>query len=210
MIPTKTIERLIILKTILQKLLDTKTPYVFSRELSKLSGYSAAQIRRDLMSVGYAGNPKNGYDVSGLFTQIEKLLQTKTTSSMILVGVGNLGRAVLNHFSRLQPNFTIRAAFDNDISKIDREISGAPVYHISQITEVLKHETIDIGIITVPESDAQSIATMLVASGIKGLINFSSEPVHVPEGIYLENINISMTFKKVAYFARMLRQEEES
>ncbi|MCX7727354.1 MAG: hypothetical protein N2053_10975, partial [Chitinispirillaceae bacterium] len=107
--------------------------------------------------------------------------------------VGNLGRAILGYFNRLRPKFNPIAAFDTDPNKVGRIIAGCKCYHFSELLSIIKPNTVQIGIITVPEAYAQKVTDTLVLVGIKGIVNFAPVPVLVPENVYLENMQIEMT-----------------
>jgi redox-sensing transcriptional repressor len=201
----KTIERLIIYRLLLEKLESLGTINVFSNQLAELSGNTSAQVRRDLMAVGYIGNPRHGYRISELLKGIRTILEPRDGIVMTLVGIGNLGRAILGYFYPLKPKFNLIAAFDNDQSKINRVISGCRTYAVADLPAIIGGAVVDLGIITVPGDQAQAIADLLIANGVRGLVNFSPVPLKVPEGVYLENMYMTMTFEKVAYFSRLIR-----
>ena len=201
----KTIERLILYRLLLEQLEMQGTANVYSNQLAELSGNTSAQVRRDLMTVGYLGNPRHGYKISELLKGIRALLEPQQGIAMVVIGIGNLGRAILGYFYPLKPKFNLVAAFDNDEHKINRVISGCRTYPVHQISTVLSGTTIDLGIITVPADQAQAAANVLIRAGIKGLVNFSPAPVKVPEDVFIENMHMTMTFEKVVYFSRLAR-----
>ena len=203
--PQKTIERLILYRLLLENLEQQGTANTFSNQLADLSGNTSAQVRRDLMTVGYLGNPRHGYKISELLNGIRTLLEPKQGISMVVVGIGNLGRAILGYFYPLKPKFNLVAAFDNDEHKVNRVISGCRTYPVNQIASVLSGTIIDLGIISVPADQAQGTANLLIRTGIKGLVNFSPAPVKVSGNVYLENMHMTMTFEKVVYFSRLFR-----
>jgi len=203
--PQKTIERLILYRLLLERLELQGTTNVFSNQLAEMSGNTSAQVRRDLMTVGYLGNPRHGYKISELLKAIRALLEPQQGISMVVIGIGNLGRAILGYFYPLKPKFNLVAAFDNDEHKVNRVISGCRTYPVHQIGTVLSGTVIDLGIITVPAEHAQVAADVLVRAGIKGLVNFSAAPVKVPEDVTIENMHMTMTFEKVVYFSRLAR-----
>jgi redox-sensing transcriptional repressor len=177
---------------------------MFSKDLAELSGNNPAQVRRDLMAVGYnGGNPQNGYTVVDLAEKIRQLLEPIEGIPMVLIGVGNLGRAILGYFSRLKPKFNLIAAFDTDETKVGRVIAGCNCFHSNEIMKVLKNRTVELGIITVPETYAQKAADVLIGAGVKGIVNFAPIPIKVRSEVYLENMQMDMIFEKAAFFARV-------
>jgi redox-sensing transcriptional repressor len=202
MAAVKTIGRLSIYRRILNRLLSEGIKNVFSHQLAVMAGVTPAQVRRDIMSIGYSGNPNRGYGVIELIESIGHSLDDPHGQRAALVGVGNLGRAILNYFSGRRPKLSIVAAFDTDPKKYDRVIQGCRCFSIERLEEVVKELGIDIGIITVPSGEAQKVANSFVQAGIKGILNYAPVRIQVPINIYVEDIDMSMALEKVAYFAR--------
>jgi redox-sensing transcriptional repressor len=182
--------------------------YIFSNEMAHIVGNTPTQVRRDLMVVGYMGNSRNGYCIDDLLKAIRSLLNPAGGITLAVVGVGNLGRALLGYFSVLHPRFRIVAAFDNDPNKINRTIAGCRIHHISEMAAELGRDPAQIGVVTVPADQAQKAVDALVVANVKGIVNFAAAPVRVPAGVCLENMHITSTLEKVAYFSRMKQQGE--
>jgi len=205
-VPAKTIERLVIYRTLLEEMKARDRAHVFSKEMAQIAGNTAAQVRRDVMSVGHAGNTRNGYRVEELVKAINVLLEPPDGITMAIAGIGNLGRALLGYFSLLQPRFRIVAAFDSDANKVDRMISGYRIRHTRDMAATLADAPPQIGIVTVPADHAQKITDAFVQSQVRGIVNFAPAPLRVPHGIWLENMHITATIEKVAHFSRMNAQ----
>ena len=167
-----------------------------------MAGVSAAQVRRDIMNLGCLGNTINGYNVAELAVSISHSLDDPTGQLVALVGVGDLGRAILKFFPGRRPKLSIVAAFDNDPRKFGRVIQGCRVYNISDLSSVVAELGITIGTITVPAEEAQNVADILVREGINGILNFAPTNIRVPPNVYVEDINMTISLEKVAYFAR--------
>ena len=195
----KSVERLIIYKRLLKKLISDQTFNVYSHQLAEMAGNSAAQVRRDLMQIGYEGSPRKGYEVEALLEKIQQALRHDVKQKIALVGIGNLGRAILAYFSYQQPNLEIVAAFDVDENKTERVISGCRCHHLSRLSEIVKAENITLGIITVPAEQAQQIATDFVQVGVKGILNFAPVPVNVPDEIFIDELDITTKLEKLAF-----------
>ena len=202
MTPQKTLERLIMYRIVLEQNAAQGVTHLFSKDLADQTGSNPAQVRRDLMEVGYSGNPQKGYAIAELIEKIRQLLEPAEGIPIALVGIGNLGRAILGYFTRLKPKFNLIAAFDTDDTKIGRVIAGCRCYHANEMQKILAPFEVQLGIITVPESYAQNAAGQLIAAGVKGIVNFAPTPIRVPAGVYLENMQMTLTFEKAAYFAR--------
>lgn len=202
MIPDKTIGRLSLYRRLLHRLQGEEVRNIYSHQLATMAGVTPAQVRRDIMSIGYSGNPNRGYDLSELIESIGHSLDDAEGQYAALVGVGNLGRALLTYFAGRRPKLSIVAAFDNDPRKFDRVIQGCRCHSIDRIHEVVREQHITIGTITVPSGEAQSVADTLVRAGIRGILNFAPIRIRVPAAVYVEDIDLTMSLEKVAYYAR--------
>lgn len=198
----KTIGRLSLYRRLLNRLQSEGAGNTFSHQLASLAGVTAAQVRRDLMAIGYSGTTKRGYEVPELIESIGQFLDAARGQGAALIGVGNLGRAILSYFTGRRPNLAIVAAFDSDPYKVDRVIHGCRCYSLEDMSAVVKANDIRVGIITVPAAVAQSVADMLVAAGVRGILNFAPIRLRVPHHTYVEDIDMTMSLEKVAYFAR--------
>jgi redox-sensing transcriptional repressor len=201
-LPEKTVERLSEYRRSLLNCMAEGKTHIFSHELAKLHNITAVQVRRDIMFIGYTSAQRKGYDIKEMIDVIGQILDAETGLNVAIVGIGNLGRALTSYFSGKRSKLNIVAAFDNDPEKIDRIIAGVPCYHISKITEVVKGQGITLGIITVPSDFAAEISKSLVLAGVKGILNFTSVPLNVPEHVYLENSDMITLLEKVAYFVK--------
>jgi len=204
----KTIGRLSLYRRVLYDLLAEGERSIFSHRLAELVGGTAAQVRRDMMAVGSAGSPTRGYDIQELTHSIGDFLDAPSGQAVALVGVGNLGRAILAYFAGRRPKLSIEAAFDNDPSKCGRVIHGCRCYPIEDLVKVVKDRRIAIGIVTVPADQAQDVADKLCQAGACGLVNFAPVRLLVPANVYVEDIDMTMAIEKAAYFARLRAAEK--
>ena len=201
MVPGKTIGRLSLYRRLLNDLEKEGTESICSHELAPLASVTASQVRRDIMSIGSSGNPNRGYDVRTLIEGIGSFLDTPKVTKVALIGVGNLGRAILAFFAGRRPKLSIKASFDIDPDKFGKVIHGCPCYSIDQMGEIVDELSIRIATLCVPANEAQKVTEKLVKAGFKGILNFAPVPLYVPEGIYVEDIDMTMSLEKVAYFA---------
>lgn len=206
----RTIGRLSQYRRLLQALLAEGAESIFSHDLAAQAGVTAAQVRRDVMAIGYTGSPTKGYDVRALIASISDFLDGRATVGVALVGVGNLGRALLAYFVGRHPRLAIRAAFDVDPGKNGRVIHGCKCFAMEELDPVVRAMDIRLGIITVPADQAQRTATLLCQAGIRGILNFAPVRVWAPSNVYVEHIDVTMGLEKVAYFARQLDAEKEA
>jgi redox-sensing transcriptional repressor len=199
-IPTKTVERLFIYRRLITDLLQQNVRYVFSHELATLSQSSPAQVRRDLMTAGITGSSSRGYDVVNLKSRFDKILNSSVQKAA-LVGIGNLGRAILSYFPHRSPAVEIVAAFDSDSARTDRIIHGIRTYSLDRLDTLVQEANVSLGIITTPKHAAQTTADNMVAAGIRGILNFAPVPIRVPTGIFIESLDLTTSLEKLAYFS---------
>jgi redox-sensing transcriptional repressor len=198
----KTIERLSLYRSLLNRLLRAGESHVYSHELSTLAGNTPSQVRRDLMAIGFTGTPTRGYEVRGLIDSIGDCLDAPDGEPVALVGVGNLGGAILGFFVGRRPKLSLVAAFDEDRDKAGRVLYGVHCYPMDKLAAVIASQGIHVAVITVPASEAQGVADRLVRAGVRGILNFAPVRLRVPADIYVEDVDVTMALEKVAYFAR--------
>lgn len=157
------------------------------------------------MYIGYYGNPKHGYAVTSLISCIDDFFKDANQRTAVLVGVGNLGRALLSYFSKSGDRQVV-AAFDSDASRTGRVIGNTHCYGIATMAEFISRNRIATGIIAVPESAAQSVCEALVDNGVQGILNFAPIRLRVPKSIFVENVDIAMSLEKVLYFSQAGKQ----
>ncbi len=174
---------------------------VSSADLSRRLGFSDAQIRRDLSYFGQFGRSGIGYSVSGLKKSIAKILGLNNKIwNVALVGVGNLGLALLAYKGFKEQGFFIKTAFDINPHKIGREFKGIKVEDLNKISTAVKEKSITIGIIAVPAVAAQEVADTLSESGIRGILNFAPAVVNASSKIIVKNVDLSMELENISYF----------
>lgn len=198
----KTIGRLCIYRRQIQRLKDEGKTNVYSHQLAALTGGSAAQVRRDLMAIGYSGTPYHGYKIDELAASIGNFLDDPEGQQVALVGLGNLGQAILAYFEGRRPNLTITAAFDIDPDKVDKVVHGCDCYNIESLESVVREQGITVGVICVPARTAQQVAERLVDGGVKAILNFAPRRIHLPEDVHVEDLDMTTALEKAAYFAR--------
>jgi len=196
-----------------RRLLESSIPggrdTVFSHELAGLACVTPAQVRRDLMATGCSGSPGKGYRIRDLIEGISKVLDDPEGQSVALVGVGNLGRAILTYFSGRRRNLRITASFDVDPLKTGRVINGCRCYSMSELGDVLERGRIKTAILAVPAGKAQETTDALVAAGVRGILNYAPVPLRVPDGVFLEERDMTMSLETVAFFARKTALERK-
>jgi len=201
-LPDKTVERLSQYRRTLLIALNNGKTHIFSHELAALLHITSVQVRRDIMLIGYSGTLRQGYDVKELTEIIGKIIDSKDGQKVVVIGIGNLGRAIIGYFSGKRTKLSIVAGFDLNPDKIDRAYAGVWCYHYDRLTEIMQKENISIAVITVPAGEAAKVAERLVLAGIKGILNFTPRPLNVPSNVYLEEYDIITSLEKLAYFVK--------
>jgi len=202
-IPVNTIGRLSLYRRLLLEQLGVGARQIYSHQLAGLAVSTAAQVRRDLMTIGFSGSPRKGYAIQELVDAISAVLARSVETSVALVGVGNLGRAILAYYGNRQP-IRFAAAFDRAPEKAGRILHGCRCYPAEAMADVMARENIHVGVIAVPAAEAQAVADQLILAGVKGLLNFAPVRLRVPAGLYVENVDLMMALDKVAYYAHEL------
>lgn len=201
-LPHKTVERLSQYRRSLLMILSKEKTHVFSHEIAQMLHITPVQVRRDLMLIGYSGNLRKGYDIKELIELIGRIIDSEKGQRVSVIGLGNLGKAIISYFKGKRSKLSIIAAFDVNPEKINRVYDGVACYHISQLTDIIKQNNIAIGIIAVPAEEAPEIAEILVLAGVKGILNFTPKPLNVPPYVYLEEYDMITSLEKVAFFAK--------
>jgi redox-sensing transcriptional repressor len=208
-LPEKTIERLSQYRRSLYNCLDNGKMHIYSHELADLHNITAVQVRRDIMFIGYSTSNRKGYHVSELIQVISKIIDPQEVFNVAVVGLGNLGKAISTYFIGKRPQLNLAATFDLDPKKIGSNIAGVECYSIDRLREIIINKNISIGILTVPTYSAQDMVKALVQAGIKGILNFTTVILNVPENIYLEEYDMITSIEKVAYFVKNQRKKRK-
>jgi redox-sensing transcriptional repressor len=198
-IPNETVRRLPIYLRGLAILSQSGNVSVSSNKLADLVSVNAWQIRKDFSYFGGFGTRGVGYDIENLSKQIKKILKLAVIHKTALVGVGNLGSAVLAYPGFGTYGFSIAAAFDNDPAKIGRKMNNITIEDVSQLNTLRKRD-VDLAIIAVPEQAAQDVADALVEAGIKGILNFSPRRIAVPKSVKVITIDIATDLARLPYY----------
>ena len=197
-VPVATIPRLSFYYRALMQKNDAR--FISSQELAELSGTSAAQLRKDLAYFGQFGAAGKGYRVDFLKNSISRILGVDRNWPVALVGIGNLGSALLSYKGFSRQGFQIVAAFDNDEQKVGKDFAGIVIQDITALENEIKLKKIKMAVVTVPQQAAQEIIDKLVESGIKAILNFAPMRPGVPKNVEVHNIDLSIELEKLTYF----------
>lgn len=207
LVPKAVISRLSLYLRELQHLVRDGSATTSSTHLGKLLGFSDAQVRKDLAYFGQFGYPGIGYRCEELIGEIKRILGTNQPWPVALVGVGNLGRALLGYRGFGQQGFQVVAAFDVDRSKVGQAIEGVPVFHLDDLTKIAREKGIKLGIVAVPAQFAQPVADRLVEAGIDGVLNFAPVTLVLPKQTSTVGVDLAIELEQLAYaVANRLKQ----
>ena len=198
------IYRLALYNRYLSNLDEDGRGYVASQQLAEVTGHTAAQVRKDLTFYGSLGEPGKGYEIAKLRKMLTGVFEKENPRNVILVGVGNLGRALIAYRGFQLQQFNIVAAFDSDEGKTGGTIEGVPIHDIKDMEFAIADKDVQIAIVAVPASAAQKVVDRLVSSGIKGILNFAPTIINVPEDIKLQNVDMSVELDVLYHSLRNL------
>ena len=199
-IPRKTIYRLSVYLRCLARLRDNSIQTVSSEALAKVAGVKPTQLRKDLAYFGQFGTRGLGYDVGDLSRMISDELGTTSLQPVILVGVGNLGLALLSYRGFEKEGFEIVAAFDADLKRRRDKRISQPILGMEQLGAFVRQRSVKMAILTVPAAAAQEVANQLVQAGITGILNFSPIVLSVPEDVMVNHVNVAIELENLSYF----------
>jgi redox-sensing transcriptional repressor len=178
---------------------DSGIERVSSQDLSKLMNVTASQIRQDFNNFGGFGQQGYGYNVEYLYNEIAKILGLNEKHNLIIVGAGNLGRALANYMNFERRGFIVRGIFDRDENLYGTQIRDIPVQPMENIEGFVKDNNIDIAVLTIPKDGAVKTAEILVKCKIKAIWNFAHVDLKVPDDVVVENVHLSDSLMKLSY-----------
>lgn len=186
----------------LSDLLDKDVQRISSKELSEIIGFTASQIRQDLNNFGGFGQQGYGYNVEALHREIGNILGLNKVYNAVLIGAGNLGQAIANYSGFRKAGFAIKALFDANPRMIGLKIRDFEVLDSEDIETFVEENNIDIAILCIPKNGAQDVVDRLVNSGIKGIWNFAPIDLEVPNGVIVENVNLTESLFTLSYLMK--------
>jgi redox-sensing transcriptional repressor len=199
-IPKATAKRLPLYYRYLLLLNDEGKDKVSSTELAEAVQVDSASIRRDFSYFGALGKRGYGYDVKNLLSFFKKILNQDTLTNVALVGVGNLGHALLNYNFKRSNNIRISCAFDINPEITGKITQGVPVYSMDEMKQQIADQQIRIAILTVPQATAQKTADEMIEAGIKGIMNFTPIRLSAPNGVRIQNVDLATELQTLIYF----------
>jgi redox-sensing transcriptional repressor len=198
-IPEKTVTRLSIYLRCLEELETGGVASVSSRQLAERFGLNSAQVRKDLAYFGQFGVRGLGYYIAELKHNLERILGLKQDWEVALVGVGNLGSALIAYKGFQARGFKIGLAFDADPAKMGQVVGDVHVTEIGKLVQIVRRKKVKIAVVAVPAAAAQTVADLLVEAGVTAILNFAPAQLTVPDGVKVQNVDLSVLLKTLSY-----------
>jgi redox-sensing transcriptional repressor len=196
----------------LYTLAERGTTTVSSEELAGAAGVNSAKLRKDLSYLGSYGIRGVGYDVEYLVYQVSRALGLTQNWAVVIVGAGNLGRALANYGGFATRGFRISAILDSDPALVGGQIGAVTVHHVSELEGVVAGNNVAIGVIATPAVAAQAVCDRLVAAGVTSILNFAPLVLNVPDGVDVRKVDLSIELQILAFHAQRrsaMRCEQE-
>lgn len=182
---------------------------ISSTEIARALGLNDVQVRKDLSSVSSGGRPKIGYNIRGLILDLKEFLGYNAVNDAVMVGCGNLGRALMSYRGFREYGLRIVAGFDVSDDIVGEEVSGKPVLPLSGLPQYCRENGIRIGVITTPAQAAQKACDLLMEGGIKAVWNFAPAHITVGEGVLVQNENMACSLALLSKHLNEMLEEEE-
>ena len=204
----RTVGRLSIYRRVLNQLSCDGTERLFSRDLAKMAGVSASQVRQDLMNVPTSGTPQHGYSVIELTQAVINCLGATKTTPAALFGAGHLGQALLHYLQSHQPHLHMKAIFDINPAMVGKHLHDIPVYGTEALEVNLHSLDLHVAILALPACEAQATTDRLVEAGVCSILNFTPIRLQVPDNVFVENNDIQTSLERVAFYAESISERK--
>ncbi len=201
-IPEATVARLPVYLRALYGLAERGIGTVASEELAAAAGVNSAKLRKDLSHLGSYGIRGVGYDVEYLVYQVSRTLGLTQDWPVVIVGAGNLGRALANYGGFVSRGFTIAAMLDSDPDIVGSTMATLTVRHVDELETVVKRHKVSIGVIATPAASAQAVCDRLVSAGVTSILNFAPLVLEVPDGVDVRKVDLSIELQSLAFHAQ--------
>lgn len=177
---------------------------VFSYTLGKEAGVSAELVRKDFSNFGIKGNRRGGYDIDDLLSSVEKIFGKDRVKNVVIIGMGNMGKALSQYKGFPDNNMNIVAGFDIDPAKINKK-HHIPIYPVDNLKEIVDAFHVSVAILAVPAIAAQESCDLLVRHGIKGILNLAPVMLKVPDDVFVNNVNLMVELERLMYHSGVLK-----
>lgn len=204
-VPNATVARLPLYLRVLADLQAAGAETVSSEGLAQAAGVNPAQVRKDLSFVGSPGTRGVGYPVRELLDRLSSVLGLDRPWRVLLVGAGNLGRALASYGGFAARGFEVVAVVDADPARAGGEIAGLPIESVERLAAIVAEQEVDIAVVAVPAGAAQEVADRLVAAGVRSILNFAPAHLEVPDGVRVRKVDLSTELQILAYYGARRR-----
>jgi redox-sensing transcriptional repressor len=198
-IPEATVARLPVYLRALTSLSDRDVATASSEDLAEAAGVNSAKLRKDLSYLGTYGTRGVGYDVNYLRYQIAREIGLTQDWSVVIIGIGNLGRALANYSGFASRGFQVAALLDTDPARIGESIGDLTIRSLDDLDAIVAADHVSIGVIATPASAAQDVCDRLVVTGVTSILNFAPAVISVPEGVDVRKVDLSIELQILAY-----------
>jgi redox-sensing transcriptional repressor len=199
-IPEATVGRLPVYLRALVDMASAGTTTVSSEALAEAAGVNSAKVRKDLSHLGSYGTRGVGYDVAYLVHQIRRELGLTQHWAIVIAGIGNLGHALANYKGFAERGFRVAGLVDTDPAKVGEMAGGMPICHIDDLPTLVKTEEIAIGVIATPAGAVQEVADLMVAAGIRSILNFAPAVIAVPARVSVRKVDLAIELQILAFY----------
>ncbi len=199
-IPEATVARLPVYLRSLLVLADERTATISSERLAEMAGVNAAKVRKDLSYLGSYGTRGVGYDVEYLLFQMSRELGLTHDWPVVMVGIGNLGRALANYRGFTERGYPIAALVDTDPDKVGTVVLDMTIRHIDDLPQIAAEHELAIGVIATPAEVAQEVADKLVAAGVRSVLNFAPSVITVPPDVSLRKVDLAVELQILSFY----------
>jgi redox-sensing transcriptional repressor len=200
-VPNPAVRRLSLYLRQLESLDAQKAATVSSSVLAGSLGLTDAQVRKDLAYFGQFGRPGVGYEVLPLIHRLRHILGTDRVTNTLLIGVGNIGRALAEYQGFVPKGFVLVALFDTDDKKIGKKIGVLPIRPLSELRAVVEQLNVKLAILAVPITVAQHVTDLLVKAGVQGVLSFAPVQLAVPKGVTVRHIDVAAELEQLNFLA---------
>jgi len=208
-IPDATVSRLPIYQRVLDELQTQGMATVSSEDLAELAGVNAAKARKDLSFLGSYGIRGVGYEVDYLLFQIRHALGLTQQWPVLIVGVGNLGRALADYAGFTSRGFPVAALVDDDPAKVGTTHVGIEIHPLADLAELVRDLGIAIGVIAIPSAGAQRVADLLVEAGVSSILNFAPAVLTVPDDVHLRQVDLAVELQILSFHRQRGQRETD-
>lgn len=198
-IPNPAVRRLSLYLRQLESFRTKERRTISSKQLGESLGLTDAQVRKDLAYFGQFGHPGIGYRVDDLIQQLRKILGTDKTWNVVLVGAGNIGRALSSYRGFNPKGFKLVAVFDNDPTKVGKRQGVYTIQPFSEMEATVHKHNIRLAIIAVPADAAQDVADQLISAGVRGILNFAPCSITVPSDVALNTVDVAVALEQLSF-----------